>query len=298
MLLPWLLCALLLLAVIALTVKILLLKKSMTEICTELNEHLLNETNTLICVSTADRHIKRLAAELNNQLRLLRKQRLKYLNGDRELKESITNISHDLRTPLTAVCGYLDLLENTEKSDTVSRYIEAVKNRTEAMKQLTEELFLYSIVSSSCDKAEAQTELVAVGSVLEESIAGFYALLQEKSIIPTVHICEEKVMRTLNRAELARIFANLLSNAVRYSDGDLDITLTESGEVIFVNTASKLDEVQVGKLFDRFYTVEAARKSTGLGLSITRTLIERMNGSISAEYEGDRLRISICLPCN
>ena len=92
------------------------------------------------------------------------------------------------------------------------------------------------------------------------------------------------------------MFSNLLNNAVKYSDGDLDIILTKSGEIIFTNTASGLNEVQAGKLFDRFYTVEAARKSTGLGLAIARTLMEQMNGTISANYEKNRLSLCILLP--
>jgi hypothetical protein len=80
---------------------------------------------------------------------------------------------------------------------------------------------------------------------------------------------------------------------MKYSDGDLDITLSETGEIIFSNMAYGLNEVQVGKLFDRFYTVEAARKSTGLGLAIARTLVEQMNGTIYATYENDRLSIHI-----
>lgn len=81
-----------------------------------------------------------------------------------------------------------------------------------------------------------------------------------------------------------------------YSDGDLQITLSESGDITFSNKASGLDEVQVGRLFDRFYTVETARKSTGLGLSITRTLVEQMGGSVTAAYENKRLSVCIHLP--
>ena len=87
-----------------------------------------------------------------------------------------------------------------------------------------------------------------------------------------------------------------MSNAIKYSDGDLKITLSDNGEILFSNRASGLDGVQVGKLFDRFYTVEAARKSTGLGLAISKTLIEQMNGRISAKYENDRLSIYIFFP--
>ena len=107
---------------------------------------------------------------------------------------------------------------------------------------------------------------------------------------------EEKVIRILDGSALSRIFSNLLQNAVKYSGGDLEITLSGTGEIVFANTAPGLDEIQLGRLFDRFFTVESARKSTGLGLAIARDLAERMGGSISAEYGEDRLRICICFP--
>ena len=139
-------------------------------------------------------------------------------------------------------------------------------------------------------------EFVSVNSVLEESILGFYAVLQERNITPNISMPENKVFRKVNRAALSRIFSNLLNNAIKYSDGDLNITLNDTGEITFSNTASDLSEVDVKKLFDRFYTVENARKSTGLGLSISRILIEQMKGTISAHYKNGKLSICIWLP--
>ena len=103
-------------------------------------------------------------------------------------------------------------------------------------------------------------------------------------------------MCVADRSALNRIFSNLLSNAVKYSSGDLKITLKENGEITFENTAETLDEVQVGRLFDRFYTVEDAGKSTGLGLAISRTLTEQMGGTAEAEYKDGRLVIVLKLP--
>lgn len=113
---------------------------------------------------------------------------------------------------------------------------------------------------------------------------------------PDIQIPEAKVVRVLDRSALARVFSNLLNNAIKYSDGDLDITLSETGEIIFTNNASDLTPVQVGKLFDRFYTVEAARKSTSLGLAIAKTLVEQMKGQITAKYENHILSICIFFP--
>ena len=199
-----------------------------------------------------------------------------------------------MRTPLTAISGYLDLLDNAEKSEEAERYIKVIRNRTEVLRQLTEELFCYSVVTSP--EYDNDVEFVSVNSVLEESILGFYAVLQERNITPNISMPENKVFRKVNRAALSRIFSNLLNYAIKYSDGDLNITLNDTGEITFSNTASDLSEVDVKKLFDRFYTVENARKSTGLGLSISRILIEQMKGTISAQYKNGKLSICIWLP--
>ena len=290
------LCVILSITVIALCIKIILMQKSAEKISEELTEKLKSDTNTLISIATQDRAMCRLANDINAQLRELRKQRLRFVQGDIELKNAVTNISHDLRTPLTAISGYLDLLDHVEKNETAERNLEIIKKRTEVLKQLTEELFRYSVVTSP--EYSSTTELVAVNGVLEESILGFYAALQERKITPNIHMTENKVMRKLNRAVLSRIFSNLLNNAMKYSDGDLDITLTDAGEIIFANMASSLNEVEAERLFDRFYTVENARKATGLGLSIARTLMEQMNGTITAQYGNGKLSICIQLPDN
>ncbi|MBE6857002.1 MAG: HAMP domain-containing histidine kinase [Ruminococcus sp.] len=288
-----LLCGLIIILAIAIIIligKILLMQKAIKEITESFNDRLTADTNTLIDISSRDPYISKLALSINEQLRLLRKQRHCYVNGDRELKEAVTNISHDLRTPLTAICGYLDLLDTEEKSPEVERYISIISDRIDNMKILTEELFRYSVVSSERNMVKEQ---VVINSVLEESIAAFYAIFIEKGIVPKIHIPEDKVIKELDRSALSRVFSNLLSNAVKYSDGDLEIMLSSEGTITFSNKAKELDEVQAAKLFNRFYTVEAARKSTGLGLSIAKVLVEQMGGSITAEYCHQKLTICI-----
>lgn len=281
-------------AVAALFLKVYFLKKAAKEIKAAFADRLVTDTNNLIDISSGDKDMRSLANTINIQLRRFRAQRHRFVQGDKELKNAVTNISHDLRTPLTAIFGYLDLLEKEEKTDEVCRYLEIIRNRTELLKQMTEELFRYSIILAT--ESDMVFEPVVINSVLEESIAAFYTAFNERNITPNIRMPEAKVIKTLDASALSRVFSNLLQNAIKYSDGDLDITLSTSGEIIFSNKASKLDEVQVGKLFDRFYTVEAARKSTGLGLSIARTLVEHMNGTISAVYENNKLRISVLFP--
>ena len=274
--------------IVVLIIKLHSVHKATKEITDAFAERLATDTNTLIDVA-GDAYAKRLAAEINVQLRKLREQRHRYVQGDAELKAAVTNISHDLRTPLTAIQGYLDLLEQAELSEESARYVEMIKNRAEHLTVLTEELFRYSVLLS--EGKEIAKEPVVLNVALEEIVAGFYAVLTERRIEPGIRMPEEKVVRLLDGSALSRIFSNLLNNALKYSDGDLEIELTEDGTITFSNTAKKLDGVQVGKLFDRFYTVDPARCSTGLGLAIAKTLVERMGGTIGARYEEGRLRI-------
>ena len=279
--------------IILLCVKIYLLKKSAREISAQFADRLKNDTNNLIYVSCSDKDIRRLAESLSTQLSAMRADELSYIQGNRELKSAVTNISHDLRTPLTAICGYLDMIQKTDDPEKQARYLSIMKERADMMKHLTEELFRYSVIVS--DETELKTETVFVNQLLAESISSFYPTLSEKGIAPQISITEERVERKLDSDALSRVFSNLLNNAAKYSDGDLEIALTESGEITFSNTAKELSAVEVEQLFDRFYTVEAARHSTGLGLSIARSLIQRMGGSITAEYSDERLTIRIIL---
>lgn len=275
--------------------KIYFLHKSALEIGEGLEDRLASDTNTLIDISSRDPYLRQLAANINVQLRQLRAQRHRYQLGDRELKEAMTGISHDLRTPLTAIRGYLDLLEKEEATPNARRYLSAIKNRVEAMTELTEELFRYSLALS---QEELPLEPVCLNAALEESIAAYYAALTSRGIAPRIHLSGKRLEGRLNREALSRIFSNVLSNALKYSDGDLDITLSDLGEVCFSNHAPNLTPVQVGRLFDRFFTVEAARSSGGLGLSIAKSLTERMGGSIRAGLEDERLTIAICFSVN
>lgn len=278
----------------ALIIKIISLKRAVKDIEESLSEKLTTDTNTLIDISSNDKRIRSLAGTLNRELAVFRKEKLRYMNGNNELKNSVTNISHDLRTPLTAICGYIELLEREEKTKEAEKYLDIIKKRAEFMVKLTEELFGYSVIMS--EDGGKTTSYTDVKNVLEESIASFYEVLMARNIVPVINLTKEKVIKNLNSYALSRVFSNLLNNAVKYSDGDLEISLFENGEIVFANTASKLDVVEVEKLFDRFYTVETAKNSTGLGLSIAKTLTEQMRGEISAKYKDGKLYIKIILP--
>ena len=270
----------------ALSVKVFFLRRAAREIRQGFAQRLRTDTNTLIDFSSRDAVMRELAAGVNEELKELRRQRQRYLQGDAELKEAVTNISHDLRTPLTAVCGYLELLKGEETTEKAQRYLAQIENRVESMKDLTEELFRYSVVTSD---QGLELELLDLGGALEESLLSYYGAMEQRGITPEIHMPSEKVMRRLDPTAVSRVFSNIISNAVKYSDGDLTVRMEPEGRITFANSAKGLDAVAAGRLFDRFYTVEAARNSTGLGLSIARQLTERMGGRLTAEYQDGRL---------
>ncbi len=279
--------------IILLLIKLHLIKKSAREITDDLGSISGDDTNTTLRISSRDKDIRRLASSINVTLRAVRKEHLQYHQGNTELKNAITNISHDIRTPLTALYGYIDMMQKTTDPGKQAHYLSVMKDRAELMKQLTEELFRYSLIVS--DESEMTTEPVFINQVLADSIGSFYPALKKKNITPQINMTDEHIIRNANKEALSRIFSNLLNNAVKYSSGDLLIELHSDGTIIFENHAPGMTPVQVERLFDRFYTVEQARNSTGLGLSISRELIRKMNGSIYASIEEEKLRITLIL---
>ena len=143
--------------------------------------------------------MRELASVVNSELRRLRRERLRYQQGDLELKAAVTNISHDLRTPLTAICGYLELLEREELSPKAAGYTDVIRGRAELLRSLTEELFRYCVVLS--DPGGLNAEPVDLGAALEQSLASFYTVLTEKGIEPEITMPSGQVVRRLDRAD-------------------------------------------------------------------------------------------------
>ena len=286
----WVTIGIMALIILILGINNYMLRKSAKEIKTAFAEKLITDTNTLIDISCGDRCMRDLADSLNQQLENLQKERHCFHQGDLELKNAITSISHDLRTPLTAIFAYLDLLNREEINEKVRRYLAQIQNRANVLKNLTEELFHYSVVTTS---QELKPERVNVVHILQESLLSFYGVMQEKGIQPQIDLPEIPVWRELDVSALNRIFSNIISNAVKYTDGDFSVCMKEDGSIIFSNRAESLNIVSVGRLFDRFYTVEARRNSTGLGLSIAKNLTERMGGLIDANYTDGKLFVTV-----
>lgn len=262
----------LIIILIVLILKLFFIKKSIKEIRSNLSRILKSDTNNLITIDTNNTEISELANTLNIELKNLRRERLQYENGNQELKRSITNISHDIRTPLTAISGYIDLIKQNEDKEKQEEYIKVVERKTNDLINLTEQLFDFS---KTVDIApQIKKEKICINEILEESLANYYVVFKEKNIIPKLEITDKKIYKFVDKNAITRVFENILSNVIKYSSGNFKVKLESNGKIIFSNKASSLDATTVEKIFDRYYTVENAKKSTGLGLSIAKQLVE------------------------
>lgn len=278
---------------LGLVLKLIFVKTSLREIGQELTLILSQDTNRSIGISSRDKELRKLVTTLNEQLSVLQRERHRYQDGDRELKEAVTNISHDLRTPLTAISGYLELLEREQHSHQTRRCLEIIRSRVDSMKQLTEELFRYSLALTA---EKEQPEPLSLNTLLEECLLSFYETFRQKEIVPALSFSDTPVIRILDRSATSRIFNNIISNAAKYCVDDFCVTLNSDGSIIFSNNAPNLSPVATARLFDRFYTVESLDDSTGLGLSIAKQLTERMGGLITSEYKEGQLVITVIFP--
>ena len=166
MVLRWIILSVLLaLCSVFLLLRLAMLRHSLREAAEELDEKLRTDTNTLISVSTGDRTMQELASRINRQLRCLRRERLRLKTGSDELTAAVTNLSHDLRTPLTAISGYLELLEREPIPEKCAHYLAVIRERTDAMRELTEELLRYSVVTAAAEELKA--EPVCINDALE-----------------------------------------------------------------------------------------------------------------------------------
>jgi len=276
---------------IFLVIKIWIMKQETKNIGESFSNIINADTNNLITISTNDRKLKELANLLNDSLKKLRKLELEYKNGNQELKSSITNISHDLRTPLTAIRGYLDLLDQSNLNAKQIKYLNIIDSKVKDLITLTGQLFDFS---KALDIHQTiKKENICINSVLEETLVSFYGVFKEHNIIPDIDICDNKVIRLLNENMIKRIFENIISNAIKYSDGNFKIKMYDNGIIEFSNKTDELDQVSLDQLFCRYYTVKNIKQSNGIGLSIAKQLIDLSNGVIEAKYKNNRLMVRV-----
>lgn len=285
------LCIIILLITSIISIKYILLKLSLNKLYKDFELIINSDTNNLLTISCNDKNLKEFINKLNKNLKKLRKLELEYNQGNINLKHTITNISHDLRTPLTAIKGYLDILDKKNFTKEQIKYFNIINTKVNDLVNLTEELFNYSKI---LDKAYLiKKEQVCLNIVLEEVFCSYYDLFKNNNIIPKIDITSNKIIKEIDLICFKRIIENIISNLLKYSNKSIYIKLDNTGSITFINKTKKLDKVSVGKIFDRYFTVESSKKSNGIGLSIAKELVILNNGEITAKYINNKLIIKI-----
>ena len=282
-------CIILAIILTAAVIKIVLLRRGFDELTDNIEDQVKGKTQVPVTLTTSDPHARRAAETINRELNNLQKERNDYLDGNRKVTEAVTGISHDIRTPLTAINSYLDLMAEEKDEELKAQYLERIKSRTLSLSELADELFKYS---TSADPAHytvqgesSSAEQTDICRVLEECILSFYAAFKNKGIEPQIDLPDNPVNVKCDRKSANRIFENIISNALKYADGSLEIRLDDSGCAVFSNPAPDLTPVSAAKLFDRYYTVNEGSESTGLGFSIAKELITRNGGTVGSDLK-------------
>ena len=276
--------------VITLLIRVVTTNIELKNITRELEEITEKDTNLLLSTSSGDKSIKILVDSLNKELKKLLSLKREYSKGIFDVKKSAENIAHDIRTPLTAIKGYVDLLEEEELSEEGRKYLDIIRGRTQYLKSLTDELFLSLSMKS---RGVLNLSNIDAKSILEEALVSYYNEFKKKGMSPSLMTPNEKVIIKADSKALYRAYSNIISNALKYGEGEFKVEMDEKGNTIFSNLAPNMDSVEANKLLDRYYTISDAKASSGIGLSISKEILQEMGGELKVKLENNRLYISI-----
>ncbi|MEK3808463.1 ATP-binding protein [Metabacillus sp. SLBN-84] len=248
--------------------------------------------------------LARLGENINQMSKELEARFLRERELEKNKNELITNISHDLRTPLTSIIGYLDLLENrgnlTEQQ--AAEYLAILRFKSQRLKHLLDELFTYNKLTSP--DIQVKKYEVNLAGIIRQLAGEYIPILEDRSLKMEVDIPEEEVTAPVDVEQIIRVFENLLSNAVNYSLKPSVIQLslkTRGHQAVFTlaNRVNSKPEGSLDTLFERFYRGDQSRKEdggTGLGLAIARRIAELHGGHLEADYEEGWLIFTLSLP--
>ncbi|MCR1975375.1 HAMP domain-containing histidine kinase [Clostridium sporogenes] len=276
---------------------IFFIKREIRSIRIQLEEY--NNLNSFkkIDVTLFDKEIENLAYSINKHIDINIQSQIKQKRLEEEIRRSIANVSHDLRTPLTSIIGYIQMIKkgNLSKEKQIE-YIDIAERRAKDLQNLLSDFFELSIIESPDYYIEL--EEININNILCEVIASFYNSFIDKNISPKIDLPKENIMVIGNEAAIKRVLENLMINIVKHSKEDVYISLKKENDKAVVTTINKCDNITEGDIeliFNRFYKKDTARTnkngSTGLGLSISKSLMEKMNGEIYAEVHKDLLHI-------
>lgn len=269
-------------SVLILFLYIIFILKQLKSINKQLDKRLIENTRQPLNIELFNKTITNLSKNINRCLKLEEKRRLESINDQKQFKELISNISHDLRTPLTSIKGYQQLLEKTPLDKHQVQLLKTAQKSTDELGLLIENFFEYSYLVTA--KTEPNLEKININNLIVECVLSYIAIFEEKNL--NVNIKETPPVFVLgDKNMLIRIIENLLNNCAKHSLGDIDIKIEflQNAKITFTNPINQDTNINVDKLFHRFYTSDSTRnKSTGLGLSIVEFLVKQMNGNVGA----------------
>lgn len=244
-----------------------------------------HDTNMRLTTDIDFKEVDQLVLALNEMIDRNDKLRITYQHQDEELRDIVMNLSHDIRTPLTSLDGYFQLLVETESAIERARYSEVIQGRIKSLSELLEQLFMYMKVQNGA--YEVSIEPLQMNRILYDVILSYYEEFTSKNIEPKIHIPEQIIVARVNKAAFERVLHNIIKNALEHGRTFWEFLLEEDREDIIIRCRNEYGEENpliVHELFNRFYKANTARTntSTGLGLSIAKTLVEKMEGTIGA----------------
>lgn len=290
----------LVLIIVVLAIKIIRLRKEIKSMSSQLESLVESDSEKMLDISLVDKELERLAGLFN---RYNDKQRMIVAGAMKDeefLKDSVANISHDLRTPLTVILGHLQLLERSDLSKEQAERVNIVHTKAMRMKELVDTFYEYSLITTS--GISLKPERFNVLNMLTDLITESAPVLEEKGITPRIDLPDHSVYMVSDRSITERIFQNLITNAIRYSSGDIAISMKKDGGRITLSVSNPIpeeSELDTDRMFDRFYTGDSSRNSggTGLGLAVVKEFTDKLGGSVSADRRDNILNISLILPC-
>ena len=269
-------------SVLILFLYIIFILKQLKSISKQLDKRLIENTRQPLNIELFNKTITNLSKNINRCLKLEEKRRLESINDQKQFKELISNISHDLRTPLTSIKGYQQLLEKTPLDKHQVQLLKTSQKSTDELGLLIENFFEYSYLVTA--KTEPNFKKININNLIVECVLSYIAIFEEKNL--NVNIKETPPVFVLgDKNMLIRIIENLLNNCAKHSLGDIDIKIEflQNAKITFTNPINQDTNINVDKLFHRFYTSDSTRnKSTGLGLSIVEFLVKQMDGNVGA----------------
>lgn len=282
-------------SVILLVFYVFYLKNQIKSIGKQLEAISEGKTEKKIDISLLDRDIEYLAININRNIDFQRQLRIDVLRNEEKLKDSIASISHDLRTPLTSIMGYLQLLEKSELSDKQKEKVDILKKKSELLQNLITSFFEITIIEN--DNVNVKLEKINLNNFLSDIMLSSIYSFKNANIEPIFEGPDTTIFIETDRLILQRIIQNLISNTLKYAHGYVKISLVqkEHVELIFQNKVENSENINVNLLFEKFYTADKARSSgsTGLGLAIVKLLSKKIEAKAIAEIQDDILTLKI-----